>query len=69
MTKILATLCVVGLVPLPIRAAERHYLARYAPVAIWTLDQEPASENLSDTSGRLKAKVHGNKKKGFVLRL
>ncbi len=39
--------------------AEPHYLDRYKPVAIWTLDQSPDSENLSDTSGQLKAVVHG----------
>ncbi len=46
-------------------AAEPHYLDRYKPVAVWTLDPSPTAENLSDTSGKLKAKVHGDRKKGL----
>jgi len=46
-------------------AAQPHYLDRYKPVAIWTLDQAPTSDNLSDTSGQLKATVHGDNEKGL----
>lgn len=41
--------------------AKPHYLDRHKPVVIWTLDQDPAAGNFTDTSGTYKGNIHNNK--------
>ncbi|EDM28756.1 hypothetical protein LNTAR_09304 [Lentisphaera araneosa HTCC2155] len=45
--------------------ATPHYLDRYDPVAIWTLDQDIESQPPKETSGQYKVRVNGDKTKGL----
>ena len=41
-----------------------HYLDRYHPIAIWTLDQGPEEEQIGPTNGEYKSWLYGNLEKG-----
>jgi len=59
--KLLQPLSIVALMfgVVHVAATEPHYLDRYDPVAIWTLNQKPGTEGMSDTSGNLEVQTHG----------
>jgi hypothetical protein len=42
--------------------AESHYLDRYEPLGVWTLNHEPTSKRIGDTKGIYNTYLHGDKK-------